>query len=48
VYVETPVKLNKKQKELLQQFQDSLESEGQQSPKKSSWFEGVKQFFDDM
>ncbi len=49
VYVETPVKLNKKQKELLTQFQESLESEGQkQSPKKSSWFEGVKQFFDDM
>lgn len=49
IYVETPVNLTKNQKELLAQFQESIENEGrQQSPKKSSWFEGVKQFFDDM
>lgn len=47
--VETPVKLNKEQKELLQQFQESLGQGGKsQSPRQSSWFEGVKNFFDDM
>lgn len=49
VYIETPVKLSKKQKELLHQFQETLEKEGgKQSPKKSSWFDGVKQFFDEL
>lgn len=49
VYVETPVKLTSEQKELLRQFQKTLEKGGnKQSPKKSSWFEGVKNFFDDM
>jgi molecular chaperone DnaJ len=48
VAVETPVNLTKSQKELLKQLQSSFEKEGNQSPKKSSWFEGVKSFFDDM
>ncbi len=49
VIVETPVRLNKHQKELLREFQKSLEQdEKKQSPKKTSWFEGVKNFFDDM
>jgi len=49
VIIETPVNLNKEQKELLRQFQESLEKEGhRQSPKKNSWFDGVKSFFDDM
>lgn len=49
VVVETPVQLTKKQKELLQQFQESLAEGGtKQSPKQTSWFEGVKSFFDDM
>ena len=49
VVVETPVQLTKKQKELLQQFQESLTEGGtKQSPKQTSWFEGVKNFFDDM
>ena len=49
VVVETPVNLTKHQKELMQELQESFESEGnQQSPRKSSWFEGVKNFFDDM
>jgi molecular chaperone DnaJ len=48
VAVETPVNLTKKQRELLKQLQESFESEGNQSPKKSSWFEGMKNFFDDM
>ncbi|ABC28097.1 DnaJ-class molecular chaperone with C-terminal Zn finger domain [Hahella chejuensis KCTC 2396] len=49
VVVETPVNLTKKQKDLLREFQTSMEeSGGQQAPKKHSWFEGVKSFFDDM
>jgi molecular chaperone DnaJ len=47
--VETPVHLNKEQKELLRQFQGSLGEGGRrQSPRQNSWFEGVKSFFDDM
>ncbi len=47
--VETPVKLNKQQKALLEQFRDSLGQGGKShSPRQSSWFEGVKNFFDDM
>jgi molecular chaperone DnaJ len=47
--LETPVKLNKEQKALLQQLQDSLGEGGKsQSPRQTSWFEGVKSFFDDM
>jgi molecular chaperone DnaJ len=47
--VETPVNLNKKQKALLQEFQESLGEGGHaQSPRQTSWFEGVKNFFDDM
>ena len=47
--VETPVNLNKEQKALLEKFQESLGQAGnKQSPRQSSWFEGVKSFFDDM
>jgi molecular chaperone DnaJ len=47
--VETPVELTKHQRELLQQLQESLSEGGKkQSPKQNSWFEGVKNFFDDM
>ncbi|WP_426414736.1 molecular chaperone DnaJ [Aestuariirhabdus sp. LZHN29] len=50
VIVETPVSLSKEQKELLEALQRSFEEEGtgKQSPRKTSWFEGVKTFFDDM
>ena len=50
VIAETPINLNKKQKELLQEFQDSLDVDGSKkhAPQKHSWFEGVKSFFDDM
>lgn len=49
VILETPVNLNKEQKELLKQFQDSLdEAHHRHAPKKNSWFDGVKKFFDDM
>lgn len=46
VIVETPVHLNKEQKELLRQFETSLkEHANQHLPKAHSWFEQVKQFF---
>ncbi|WP_404365051.1 molecular chaperone DnaJ [Marinobacter sp.] len=50
VTVETPVNLTKRQKELLEEFQDTLSGSGSgnHGPKKSSWFEGVKSFFDEM
>ncbi|MDP0561168.1 MAG: molecular chaperone DnaJ [Candidatus Endonucleobacter sp. (ex Gigantidas childressi)] len=50
VIVETPIKLTDHQKKLLQQLHQTFEAEGQehQSPKKTSFFEGVKKFFDDM
>ena len=49
VVVETPVNLTKKQKDLLADLQASLgESNQKHSPRKTSWFEGVKNFFDDM
>lgn len=47
--VETPVNLSKQQKELLRKFQESLGQGGKaQSPRQTSWFEGVKNFFEDM
>jgi molecular chaperone DnaJ len=48
IVVETPVNLTKRQKELLRELQQTLETEGnQQSPRKGSWFEGMKNFFGD-
>jgi molecular chaperone DnaJ len=49
VAVETPVHLTKRQKELLQELQESMQDAGERnSPRQSTWFEGVKNFFDDM
>ena len=49
VVVETPVNLSKQQKELLDEFRSTLGEGGKsQSPRQTSWFEGVKNFFDDM
>ncbi len=49
VEVETPVNLNRKQKELLEEFQRSMEEgDGKHSPRTSRWFDGVKKFFEDM
>lgn len=47
VSVETPINLSKEQKDLLTKFQQSLSS-GKHSPRSSSWFDGVKKFFEDM
>ncbi|MCR9106020.1 MAG: molecular chaperone DnaJ [Gammaproteobacteria bacterium] len=47
--VETPVKLSKEQKVLLEKFRETLGEGGKShSPRQTSWFEGVKSFFDDM
>jgi len=47
VVVETPVNLTKRQKELLQEFETSMQSDGKQHrPLETSWIDGVKKFFD--
>lgn len=49
VCVETPVNLSREQKDLLTKLQESLENgKTNHSPKSSSWFDGVKKFFEDM
>ena len=45
VMVETPVKLTEHQKKILKEFQASLKGE-KHSPKKKSWFDNVKTFFE--
>jgi molecular chaperone DnaJ len=47
VTLETPVNLTAKQKELLKELQTNLGGK-QNSPKQTSWFEGMKNFFGDM
>lgn len=47
VNVETPINLNEPQKKLLRELQKSLgEGGARHSPKETSWFQGVKDFFD--
>ncbi|MBG5894059.1 molecular chaperone DnaJ [Providencia hangzhouensis] len=50
IVVETPVKLNEKQKELLKEFGESLggKSGEKNSPRSKSFLDGVKKFFDDL
>jgi molecular chaperone DnaJ len=49
VVVETPVNLSRRQKELLMEFDRSMQEDDQKhSPKSTSWFEGVKKFFEEM
>ncbi len=49
VIIETPVRLSSEQKELLEEFQKSLDQDiKKHNPKTKSWFSGVKQFFEDM
>ncbi|MBU0806623.1 MAG: molecular chaperone DnaJ [Gammaproteobacteria bacterium] len=48
VAVETPVKLDKRQRELLDEFRKTLEGDSSHSPKANGWFEGVKRFFGDL
>jgi len=47
VVVETPVKLTKQQRELLQQFEGSFDDDhAAHTPRASSWLDSVKQFWD--
>lgn len=47
VVVETPVNLSNAQKELLQQFAESIKAGGEKhNPRSKSWFDGVKRFFE--
>ena len=48
VVIETPVRLSKRQKELLRELEQSLQSEGGHSPRETSFFDGVKKFFESM
>jgi molecular chaperone DnaJ len=44
VVVETPTRLTKEQKELLRQFDGTMESKS--SPKRKKFFDTLKDFFD--
>lgn len=47
--IETPVKLNKKQKELLKEFDAELTGDTtRHNPRADSWFDGVKRFFSEL
>ncbi|MCK5718553.1 MAG: molecular chaperone DnaJ [Thiomargarita sp.] len=49
VIIETPINLTSNQKELLQEFDKTMnKSDKRHSPKQSSWLDGVKKFFEDM
>lgn len=48
VAVETPVNLDKRQRELLEEFRKTLQGNSSHSPKASGWFEGMKRFFGDL
>ncbi|MEM7543423.1 MAG: DnaJ C-terminal domain-containing protein, partial [Pseudomonadota bacterium] len=49
VSVETPVNLNKSQKEQLRAFGDALSSQARKhTPRASSWIDGMKKFFEDL
>jgi molecular chaperone DnaJ len=48
VVVETPVHLNKRQRELLREFGESLDGEGSRhNPETSSWLDKARKFFDE-
>jgi molecular chaperone DnaJ len=49
VNVETPVKLSNKQKDLIKEFEKSIQESGKKhSPQHASWGDRVKSFFDDL
>ncbi len=48
VHVETPVKLNNKQKNLIKEFEKSIQESDKHSPKNASWGDRMKSFFDDL
>ena len=49
VVVETPINLNRKQRDLLKEFDDSLQkNERKHRPRESGWIDNVKRFFEDL
>lgn len=49
VLVETPVNLNREQKELLRAFETTMQERGSRhSPRTTSWLDGVRKFFEEM
>ena len=48
VVLETPVNLNAYQKDLLEQFGNSIKGKDSHSPKARGWFDGVKRFFGEL
>ncbi len=49
VVIETPVSLNERQRELLQELEQSMGKDGSKNrPKEKGFFDGVKKFFDDL
>jgi len=49
VVVETPVKLTDEQRELLRQFDESVQKSGRShSPREHTWLDGVKRFFENI
>lgn len=49
VVVETPVGLDRRQKEILHEFENTLQqSKEKHSPRTHSWLDGVKKFFEDL
>ena len=47
--VETPVKLSRRQKELLQEFESAYKSDTtEHNPRSESWLSGVREFFERM
>lgn len=48
VHVETPVKLNNKQKDLIKEFEKTIQGSEKHSPKNASWGDRMKSFFDDL
>lgn len=49
VMIETPIKLNKEQKQLLETFENSIKNDKvNHSPQLGSWFENIKKFFENL
>ena len=49
IHVETPVNLTKRQKELLEELDHTMQQGGKRhSPKAEGWLDGVKGFFEDL
>jgi len=48
VVVETPVRLSKRQRELLEEFENTFDDGKDHTPRQSGWVDGVKSFWDRM